>query len=270
MKIILLGCLTVVLLCACGDDTVETPNPPPEWLNEPGEIDPFAVELALIQALGKKDFTKDDLETVTRLRVSGGFPGYVTDYDFTLLADCINLMELELSLNISDLSPLAGFTRLTTLNLSGNQISDISPLTDKVNLQRLILAHNPITNLRPLAGLVKLQYLDLSHTQQITDLRPLAGLVNLQHLDLQHNRIVDITPLKGLTQLEKLYLNSNQIVDLKPLVKNPGLVNENPVHLEGGFDIRADVVGVGDNPLSDVSRDEHIPALEARGVIVRH
>ena len=53
------------------------------------------------------------------------------------------------------------------------------------------------------------------------------------------------------------------------MVDNPGLMNENPVHLEGGFDIRADVVAVGSNPLSEVSRNEHIPVLEAREVIVR-
>jgi len=145
-----------------------------------------------------------------------------------------------------DITLLAGCINLTYLDLSGNRISDISPLAGLSHLKTLRLLRN-----------------------KITDLRPLAGLVNLQILDLQHNRIVDITSLKELTQLEKLYLNNNQIVDLKPLVDNPGLVNENPVHLEGGFDIRADVVAVGGNPLSEVSRDEHIPALEARGVIVR-
>ena len=145
-----------------------------------------------------------------------------------------------------DLTLLAGCINLTYLDLSGNRISDISPLAGLSHLKTLRLFEN-----------------------KTTDISPLGSLVNLQQLDLQHNRIVDIEPLSGLIQIEKLYLNHNQIVDLKPLVDNPGLVNENPVHLEDGFDFRADVVGVGGNPLSEVSRNEHIPALEARGVIVR-
>ena len=91
----------------------------------------------------------------------------------------------------------------------------------------------------------------------------------IKELSLQNNQIRDITPLANLIQIEKLYLQHNMIVDLKPLVDNLGLVNKNPVHLEGGFDWQADVVGIHDNPLSEVSRNVYIPALEARGVIVR-
>ena len=61
----------------------------------------------------------------------------------------------------------------------------------------------------------------------------------------------------------------NMIVDLKPLVDNPGLGNEDPVHLEDGLERQSDIVTVQDNPLSDVSRNVYIPALKARGVIVK-
>ena len=234
--ITLTGCLLIVLITGCGeeleDDMVE---PQSDDLLPPDSDRYYSVlERALRAAL--RDLGKVPSEELT------------TDELATLKRLSIGSVELGHGYFVGDLdiTLLAGCINLTYLDLSGNRISDISPLAGLSHLRTLSLLEN-----------------------KITDLRPLAGLVNLQILDLQRNRIVDITPIKGLTQLEKLYLNSNQIVDLKPLVENPGLVNENPVHLEGGFDIRADVVAVGGNPLNEVSRDEHIPTLEARGVIVR-
>lgn len=248
--IILICCLLMVWFLACGED----PNLPQPTVDADNDdiVELSAIERALSKMLGKPstEITKEDLTTVTHLTVLYWDTHYggLLPLKLTELEDCINLTTLNLFGNtISDLSPLVGLTKLTNLNLFSNSITDITPLKGLVNLQQLSLNSN-----------------------RITDLRPLASLINLQHLDLQDNRISDITSLKGLNQLEKLYLNDNQIVDLKPLVDNPGLVNENPVHLEGDFDFRADVVAVGGNPLSEVSRDEHIPALEARGVIVHH
>ena len=269
--IILICCLLMVWFLACGEDS-NLPQPTVDADNN-DIVELSAIERALSKVLGKPstEITKEDLATVTHLTVLYWDTHYggLLPLKLTELEDCINLTTLNLFGNtISDLNPLVGLTKLTNLNLGLTSISDLSPLVGLTKLTNLNLFSNSITDISPLKGLVNLQQLSLN-SNRITDLRPLASLISLQHLDLQDNRITDITPLSGLTQLEKLYLNSNQIVDLKPLVDNPGLVNENPVHLEGGFDIRADVVAVGGNPLSEVSRDEHIPALEARGVIVR-
>ena len=59
----------------------------------------------------------------------------------------------------------------------------------------------------------------------------------------------------GLTNLQELALENNAISDLAPLVANMGLG-------------RGDKLVVDDNPLSDISINTHIPALEARGVRV--
>jgi internalin A len=136
-------------------------------------------------------------------------------------------------------------------------------------LERLDLSNTLLSDLEPLAELVNLQRLDLS-MNQLEDLTPLVGMIRLKELYLQNSHVHDITPLANLIQIERLYLHDNLIVDLKPLVDNPGLVNTNPVHLEGGFEWRADTVTVSGNPLSDVSRNVYIPALQARGVNVRH
>ena len=253
-----IGCLLILLISACGDDAADDDNYNDDYEDiEHPVIEYSYLEEALAEALGKtpgEEITPDELATVTYLELprprfsrttAVRFVGW-TDID--LLVHCINLKELDLSAHgIADFSPLAGLTRLERLNLSDTGISDLEPLTGLVNLQRLDLSWN-----------------------QLNDLTTLADMVQLKELYLQHNQIHNITPLAHLIQIERLYLHNNMIVDLKPLVDNPGLVNKNPVHLEGGFEWRADVVTVRDNPLSDVSRNVYIPALEARGVIVRH
>jgi hypothetical protein len=72
---------------------------------------------------------------------------------------------------------------------------------------------------------------------------------------LDFNRIADLTLLASLTNLNTLVLIENRIEDISPLVANPSLSEGDKVYLAG-------------NPLSDQARNEQIPALKARGVIV--
>ena len=102
--------------------------------------------------------------------------------------------------------------------------------------------------------MVNLQTLHLPHNQ-IAALSPLAGLVQLPRLHLASNRIDDLSPLVGLIQLGRLNLKNNKIVDIQPLLDNVRLRVGDKIELQG-------------NKLSDISRNQHIPALEARGVIV--
>ena len=82
----------------------------------------------------------------------------------------------------SDLSPLAGLTSLTYLDLSHNYISDLSPL----------------------AGLTKLTRLGLSWKENLRDLSPLTGLTALTNLNLfNNNNISDLSPLAKLGLKEK-------------------------------------------------------------------
>ena len=133
---------------------------------------------------------------------------------------------------------------------------DLMLLARCVNLIELKLPDQHVPHLKWLTGLRHLTKLDLSSNFILADLSPLEGLVKLQYLDLRGNNIADITPLQGLVQLKAVNLGENRIVDLKPLVDNVGLS-------EGA------VVIVGGNPLSDISKNEHIPVLKARGVTAR-
>ena len=281
---------------------------PVDSLNNWDEGEQGPVVGALGEALGKSSpFTKAELATVTHLPQvapwTGFSAGFLEPYELDLLAACVNLVELDIKvmqLTDDQFAALGGLTKLESLKLHGNSITDLSPIARLTNLRTLDISSNPIadlrlrpvvelpnltalsasniglTDFRPLAGLVNLQYLELwsndiddirpianlvnlQHlrlsTGDIADLTPFAGLVNLQHLDLSFNDIADLTPLVGLVQLETLNLNNNRIVDIQPLLDNMGIGAGDEIQLKA-------------NKLSALSRNQHVPALEARGVIV--
>jgi internalin A len=80
--------------------------------------------------------------------------------------------------------------RLTSLELSYDQITDIKPLSKLNNLKGLNLNSN-----------------------QIADIKPISNLTDLTILNLNDNRIVDIKPLSNLTKLTILSLDNNPIAD---------------------------------------------------------
>ncbi|MYE88626.1 leucine-rich repeat domain-containing protein [Candidatus Poribacteria bacterium] len=126
-----------------------------------------------------------------------------------------------------------------------------------INLQVLNLSDydGRMSHIRPLEGLVHLIDLNL-FGHNIFDLHPLVGSQNLQRLNLYANNVSDISTLQVFGQLKELNLAKNRIVDLKPLVDNRGFSQGATVDVSG-------------NPLSGISKNQHIPALEARGVIVK-
>ena len=177
--------------------------------------------------------------------------------DISPLARLINLEKMWLGYNeITDLSPLAGLINLESLLLDSNQITDLSPLVGLINLESLLLSNNQINDISPLAVLTNLVQLHLDDNQ-INDIGPLASLNNLKNIWLNHNEITNIDPFVGLTNLRQLYLSDNQISEICPLNDNAGL----------GY---GDVIRLWDNPLSDTSCTECIPALQARGAEVGH
>ena len=131
-------------------------------------------------------------------------------------------------------------------------IESLVGLEAATNLQNVALGGNNISDVSPLANLSKLRYLDL-RGNQISDVSPLAHLSKLRHLELKGNQISDLTPLAHLSALRHLDLRGNQISDLTPLAHLSELRY---------LDLR------GNPLLSDASIDEHIPALQQRGVEV--
>ena len=63
---------------------------------------------------------------------------------------------------ISDLTSLAGLSKLEYLGLYGNEITDVTPLKGLANLELLSLGDNQITDLTSLMGLTNLKLLNLT------------------------------------------------------------------------------------------------------------
>jgi Leucine-rich repeat (LRR) protein len=164
-------------------------------------------------------------EGATELKISSCTLASESDFtsipisDISPLAGLTKLRVLNLSdNNISDITPLAGLTNLEELDLGRNEITDLTPLKELTNLERLNLHINQISNIMPLAGLTNLELLHLGGGEtEISDLTPLAGLTNLEELELTSSKISDITPLKELTDLRVLNLWNNNISDITPL-----------------------------------------------------
>ena len=175
--------------------------------------------------------------------------------DISALAGLTRLEILYLWGNsISDVSALSNLTNLIDLALSNNTISDVSALSNLTNLTRMTLVSNTISDISALAGLTNLTTLWLANNT-ISGVSALAGLTSLEFLVLENNTISDVSVLSRLTNMDRLYLGTNSISDIAPLVANMGLGS-------------GDDVDVSNNPLSDISRNTHIPALQNRGVNV--
>ena len=158
--------------------------------------------------------------------------------------------------NISDLSPLSGMTKMTRLFLYDNTFSDLSPLSGMTQMTELSIGNNTnITSVSALSGMTQMVTLTFWHAM-VSDLSPLSGMTMLSTLDASENPVVNISTLQGLEALTSLNLSYTDVVDLLPLVNNTGLGSGDVVSLYEA------------NSLSAESINTHIPALEARGVIV--
>ncbi|MEW6752676.1 MAG: leucine-rich repeat domain-containing protein [Candidatus Latescibacterota bacterium] len=148
-------------------------------------------------------------------------------------------------------SPNANWIPDTTYTADWNHVRDLSPLAGLSGLTTLDLTNNPVADLSPLAGLTSLRNLFLNGTRA-TDLSPLAGLTQLVELSLAHARVADLSPLAGLTSLRRLDVSYNQIQHIGVLLE-----------------LQLASLNLAGNPLDAEALQYDIPNLQRRGVIVR-
>ncbi|MYF57412.1 T9SS type A sorting domain-containing protein [Candidatus Poribacteria bacterium] len=219
--------------------------PPPEVVS----ISDPQLASVLRNALGLPQNASLTQLSIANIRELNGPSRHIED--LTGLEHATNLVRLDLGDNkIADISALTELTQLLKLQLWDNNISDISPLAELTQLTMLNLNGNNFTDISPLAELTQLTTLELVRNN-LRDISPLAALTQLTTLELSGNEITDISPLTELTQLTKLRLFGNNIRDISPLV------NLNLTSLE-----------IRGNPLSNESIRVHIPAMQAKGVLV--
>ena len=198
------------------------------------------------------------LRVVDVARLAGGFEfDHVDGRDFSWLANLTALVEL--TATAADVTPwVAGLPRLRKLEADLTDFAALSHLTDLE-----VLKTGAGIDLSPLSALTDLRVVGL-YGGVSGDLAPLSALSNLVEIELSPERIdldqyvgqiEDVSALSGLTRLAKVWLGNNRIQDLAPLVANPGLS-------------RDDLVYVPRNPLTEESINQHVVALQNRGVIV--
>ena len=223
------GMVGIALICSmvsCG----ETPDEDDAEAGDIGvDISDAALRAAIASTLEIQDDTSITVDDMLKL----------THFDLDIDIDIANLTGLEYA------------TNLESLDLYYNVIVDVSPLKELTKLESLGLGYNVIVDVSPLKDLTNLEALALEHNA-IIDVSPLKELKNLTWLDLGHNAIVDVSPLKELTKLEEFFLGHNAIVDVSPLKELKNLKS----------------LILSENPLSHESVEIHIPAIEANGTTV--
>jgi internalin A len=122
---------------------------------------------------------------------------------------------------ITDWSPLYNLPYLTHLSLGG-EINDISFISNLPNLDALSLYDTAVTDISALEGLVNLHSLTIMNAP-ITDITPLASLTGLYHLGLSGLMLDDLTPLASLTSLTGLSLSDMALNDMSALSYMLGL-----------------------------------------------
>ena len=206
--------------------------------------------------ISQLDFLKN-LTSLKRLHIRGSREPAGTFSDLSALAGLTNLEDLYLYLDgvsdlnglsgmsglkslvltgnmeIADLSPLAGLTKLQSLEvpLGGENVGvDLSPLAGLTDLRTLRTGSN-VTDLTPLSGLTGLRELDLTYggysardSKEYRSLEPLSSLTGLTSLTIRNLWVSDLSPLSGLTKLRSLTIyNGASIEDLSPLAGLTGL-----------------------------------------------
>ena len=130
------------------------------------------------------DITKDDM---LLLKTYYGTDTYIdgkTDYSLAGLQYATNLTNVTLNkaLNsnipvhyygdVADITPLAGLTKLTSVDIQDNRVTDISPLKNLVNLEKLTADFNHISDFSSLKDLTNLTTLSYGN-QVVVNLDPI-------------------------------------------------------------------------------------------------
>lgn len=171
-----------------------------------------------------------NMPELTRLNIYRNGQNAAAATDLTPLAGLTKLQELSLSVDVESLASLAGLTELRSLQLWSNRGSNYYPLTDisalsgMTKLTTLSMQVGDVKDLSPISGLTSLTELQLYGNYQITDLRFLSGLTKLRTVRLDpysRNGAAVLTSLEGLenlTELRELRIYSEgNLTDVEPL-----------------------------------------------------
>ena len=172
------------------------------------QVSPSLEELDLSFAANMTELTHLDIYNYSQDTVS------VTD--LTPLAGLTKLQELSIPAEVKSLAPLAGLTELRSQNLetrnrngSNYPLTDISALSGMTKLASLSMGLGDVKDLSPISGLANLTQLYLYGNFNCPDLQFLSGLAKLTNLSIELGDVKDLSPVSGLTSLTDLQLYGN-------------------------------------------------------------
>ena len=131
---------------------------------------------------------------------------------------------------ISDLSPLAGCSALSVLEVPYNAVEDISVLASLPALTRFVGNNNAITAVPDFdEENSKLQYFQVDNNK-ITDLSGLADIDSLNYVYADYNQVETILPLENCINLIQINVWDNPIEkeEVDKLQEHSIIVNYNP------------------------------------------
>jgi Leucine-rich repeat (LRR) protein len=217
-----------------------------------------------------------DRKTVTPRFIRGRTYTFYNLENLSCLADYTSVQSLDLTLgSYTDIGPLSMFQCLEELEIFNNyNITDISPLGTLTNLKKLTFIGCPnIQSIECLSSLADLKYLRLSYTDQY--FKELVALQQLEILDLDAGALpeLDVSFIAQLISLKELYLEAvyrdgvkTNIEELKNLVNLERLsistTLPESVYLSWITDLKKlEFFEVVNNTLDDVSPLLKIPNL---------
>jgi Leucine-rich repeat (LRR) protein len=207
---------------ATADVVAEAP-PPHDCTSDPLVFDDPLVLQAVQNALDTGgSITPADGLSVTNLTINGQLTAGLGGIE------CLTNLQMfsAFNANVTDITPLAGLTKLTQLNVGANHITDFSPLAGLTNLTSLdvFAMKSNSADLARIATLTKLQVLNLTLDSSVADISPLLSLTQLFALELESPTVTNLTPLGQLTSINSLYLGTVQVSDIGPLGNLTNLV----------------------------------------------
>ncbi len=221
--------LLVLSLAACAAPSSAAQTPAPQAATaQPPQIVVFTdpvLEQMVRAAMNKPegDILVSDAEALTELKLGIEWQPHIPEetqiQDISALAAFKNLETLDLSFHhIADISPLSGLVKLTALSLGGNPVADITPLSALTSLRELKMFNCEASDYSMLSKLTNLEMLMLDHSS-FEDASVLAGLKNLNYLSISSSQVKDVSALAGLTNLRHLTLADCPITDFSPLAQ---------------------------------------------------
>ena len=180
------------------------------------------------------DITKEQLESLTALKLTGSDDTHITDY--TGLEYCVNLKTLRITdSELTVLPDITALTKLHFLDLSDcYNLTDISkiPVTDTLNDVELekCTSVNDISPLKAVPSITRLCLDGVKITDKNADSNAdtISSLTNLKYLDLAYAYVTDeySSMFDSLTKLETLILAYNRFSNVDFLLSHNGTLKE--------------------------------------------